>query len=187
MVQAGPQERWQQNVGMMPLVMLITRSGRGGLSQKDRGLLRQSHSSGEQGLGTRNNLDTMAHTSPREPVPYLATHLLCSRCQQRAGKAPNPLQHGHNQLLIHASMVRDTPHPQGQPIPLAACPVSLSFPSGLFSLTNQPVRDSLFSPFPCNLLCDLTVVVDIRQCSPSARPARRSNHQYACATAPLAA
>jgi len=175
MVQAGPQNslarqaRWQQDIGaMMPLTTLSPRSGRGdrGLSQKGTRLQRRSHSSAGLGTGTQNNLDAMPHDSPREPAPYLATHLLCSRCQQRAGKAPNPLPPRPQPARPPH---RPRRHGQGHPSspraakpsrPLAACPVSpvvslqalqSSQPVG----KHQPVRDLLYSPFPCNALCNL--------------------------------
>lgn len=158
MVQGDPQnslagqERWQQNIGTtMPLARLTPRSGQGGRchSQKGTWLLRRSRSLAGKGTRTQNNLDTMPHTSPQEPDPYLATHLLCSRCWQPAGQAPNLLPPRPQTAPAHARLrgtVRDTPHVQGQPNPPGPWQPALSsplFPNDLFSPSSQQGSTSL--------------------------------------------
>lgn len=113
------------------------------------------------GTGTQNNLAAMPRASPQEPAPYLATHLLCSRCQLQAGKAPNPLlpppqpasrpRQPHTYGQGHPS----SPRAAKASSPLAVCPPSPSFPSHQPAGKHDLFEGSLSSSFPRNLLCDL--------------------------------
>lgn len=103
----------------------------------------QEPSFSREGERTQNNVDTMPHSSAQEPEPYLATHLLCSRCWQPAGQAPNLLPPRPQRAPGPCHAQR---HGQGHPScpraakpcrPLAACLVSPLFPNELFSPTSQ--------------------------------------------------